>query len=257
MNPLGIFFREAGTTLIELLVGTALFLVIFAAGVQFLGIQNRWTVSQERTGEAQRQAWMALDMMQREISLAGSGLSEDEAVFLVAEESEVAFLSNIDREVTVLTASAARGDTQIQVAGSTFRQGTDFEDGNEVRLCNEGVCEQHRLAGEAGRYSLEFREPVRGAFPPGSTVDVVHRIHYRLKKNDSGGFKLIRIVDGGGGPLAENISEMRLRYFDRSGRQVSGPEGIRAVGITIHVRVPGRPAAGRHLEGLAAVRNGR
>lgn len=256
LNRPGSSHRESGTTLIELLVGMTLFMMVFGAGIHFLGIQNRWTARQERIGEAQRQAQMALDMMQREISMAGSGLSEDEPVFIIARENEISFRSNTDRELTVLTATAWPGETGVQVAGSTFRQGIDFEDGNEVRLCGAGGCEKHRLAGDAGRFGLDFQEPIAGEFPPGSTIEVVHRIHYRLKKNNSGGFKLIRILDGGGGPLVENIFALVLKYMDRNGVDVSDPGKIRSIGIKIHVRIPGRPDVNRILEGFAWVRNG-
>src|SRR3990172_7336681 len=108
-----LIWDRRGVSLIELMMATLVFSVVAASGMRFLVLQHGWAVYQEDVAQAQQQARAALDLMGRELSIVGFGVPEGDANILMATEKEVEFLTNMDKEITHLTAFAAAGQKQL------------------------------------------------------------------------------------------------------------------------------------------------
>jgi Tfp pilus assembly protein PilW len=245
---------ERGTSLIELMVSSLIFLLVAGGGMRFLILQHQWAVRQEDTAEAQQQVRAALDFMGREIGLLGFGLPEGDAKILKAAGQEVEFLTNLHAAASHLTEATETGQTRLSVR---YESGYDhFEKGKAVSICGFDHCERHTLARDGGIDNLELTEGVTNAFPPNSTVQIINQVRYALKPADAAHFKLIRTVDGGANSVAEGLAALELVYLDRAGQATTALVDIRRIQIHLTARMVRTPDKIRFLEAEVYLRNG-
>ena len=249
--------RDArGVSLVELMVATLIFSVVAAFGMRFLVLQHGWAVYQEDVAEAQQQARAALDLMGRELSIVGFGVPEGDAKILMATEKEVEFLTNMDKEITHLTAEAREGQKQLSVNGEEFEQGQDFEKGKTISICTLDYCKRHTLARDGTKTRLELNEGLIEGFPIGSAVQVVNQVRYALKAVDRTQFNLNRTVDNGRpAPVAEGLASMELEYLDGAGRPATDLTDIHRIWIQLTARMPRTPEKVRSLVSEVYLRN--
>ena len=109
--------------------------------------------------------------------------------------------------------------------------GRDFQAGKQVYLCDAFSCEQHTLVKDGTSHSLSLKEPLgRGQpFEIGSSVNVVNHVRYYLNSVDPKNRKLMREVDQGAIPLAEQVVGITFDYLDRDGAITTAPSDVRRV----------------------------
>lgn len=245
---------ERGTSLIELMVSSLIFLLVAGGGMRFLILQHQWAVRQEDTAEAQQQVRAALDFMGREIGLLGFGLPEGDAKILKASGQEIEFLTNLHAAAARLTESAQDGLNRLSVQ---YETGSDqFKQGKTVSICSLDYCERHILAKDGGSGSLEFEQGVTGIFPSGSAVQIINLVRYALKRTDATHFKLIRTMDGGANPVAEGLADLELIYLNQEGEAATALADIRRIKIHLSARMVRTPEKVRLLEAEVYLRNG-
>lgn len=245
---------ERGTSLIELMVSSLIFLWVAAGGMRFLILQHQWAVRQEDTAEAQQQARTAVDFMVREIGLLGFGLPEGDAKILKASGQEVEFLANLHAAAARLTTTAQDGLNRLSIR---YENGSDqFKHGKTVSICSPDHCERHVLAEDGGVDHLQLTEGMTNLFPPNSTVHIINQVRYALKPVDAVQFKLIRTVDGGANPVAEGLADMELVYLDREGQIATVLTDIHRIQIHLTARMARTPNKIRLLEAQVYLRNG-
>jgi type II secretory pathway pseudopilin PulG len=245
---------ERGTSLVELMVSSLIFLLVAAGGMRFLILQHQWAVRQEDTAEAQQQVRAAVDFMGREIGLLGFGLPEGAAKILKASGQEVEFLANLHAAAARLTETAQDGLSRLSIQ---YENGSDqFKQGKTVSICSLDYCERHVLAKDGGIDNLQLTEGITNNFPPNSTVQIINRVRYALKPEDASHFKLIRTVDGGANPVAEGLAALELVYLDRAGQTTTVLVDIRRIQIHLTARMARTPDQIRLLEAEVYLRNG-
>ncbi len=245
---------EQGTSLVELMVSSLVFLLVAAGGMKFLILQHQWAVRQEDAAEAQQQARAAVDFMGRELGLLGFGLPEGDAKILKASGQEVEFLANLHAAAARLTTTTQDGLNRLSIR---YENGSDqFKQGKTVSICSLDHCERHVLAKDGGTGDLELEQGVTRVFPPESTVQIINQVRYALKPMDAAHFKLIRTVDGGANPVAEGLAGLELVYLDRAGQAAMALADIRRIQIHLTARMVRTPDKIRFLDTEVYLRNG-
>lgn len=244
-----------GVSMIELMIATLIFSVVVTFALRFLVLQNKWALLQEDIAEAQQQGRISLDFMGRDLALLGFGVPEGEARILNASREGIEFLANLRFEITHLIEAAAAGQTVLLIDGGEFVQGKAFRVGKTVSICDGNRCEWHSLARDGGASALELNEGLVRSFSDGSVIQVINRVRYALRSGKGSGFKLIRTVDGGGNPVAEDLASLQMEYLDREGIPVTLSDGVDRIRIRIESWVAERPPKLRSLTGEVFLRN--
>lgn len=241
-----------GFSLIELLIAMALTLILLAYGFQLLVIQHRQYIIQDRIAEAQQNLRAGIDMMAREIRLAGYGVPSDIQKVVAMNKEEVRFLANLNAVNARLTERAFSGQSLLSV-----NSGQDFRAGKRVYLCDAVSCEQHTLAQNGTSHSLSLKEPLgRGQpFEIGSSVNVVNEVRYYLNSEDPTNRKLMREVDQGAVPLAEQVVSVTFEYLDRSRAVTTVPSDVGRVLIKLVTASSHEKDRNRTLETEVRLRN--
>jgi prepilin-type N-terminal cleavage/methylation domain-containing protein len=249
-----VFRGRAGFSLIELMVAMAILSVIVAHAVHFLIVQRRSSVHQEATVDAQQQARAALDLMSREIMLAGSGMPMDEPALKVMEEDRIEFLASLAGAAARLREPALPGQEDLSV--TYLRNSGKFRKGKTLLLCSAEYCEWHRLAGDGSAGSVRLAEPIGRPFPGGSDLKVINRVRYDLKSMDSdNGYKLMRNVDGGSNPVAEGVESLSIEYLDNDGLPAGDADRIVRLQVRLTAATAGDPKRKRGLASGIGLRN--
>jgi len=219
-------FDRRGFSLIELLIAMALTLILLAYGFQLLVIQHRQYIIQDGIAEAQQNLRAGIDMMAREIRLAGYGVPSDTQKVMTMNKEEIRFLANLNAVNARLTERAFSGQSLLSVDA-----GQDFRAGKRVYLCDSVSCEQHTMAQNGTSHSLSLKEPLtRGQpFEIGSRVNVVNDVRYYLNSGDPTNRKLMREVDQGAVSVAEQVVSITFEYLDRNGAVAMVPSDVRRV----------------------------
>jgi len=245
---------EQGTSLIELMVSSLIFLLVAAGGMRFLILQHQWAVRQEGIAETQQQVRAAVDFMGREIGLLGFGLPEGQTKILKASDQEVEFFANLHASAARLTETAQEGQTQLSIE---YENSADqFKRGRSVSICSLDYCERHVLAQDGGTDRLQLMDGATTDLPLNSTVQVINLVRYALKPADASLFRLIRTVDGGANPVAEGLADLELVYLDQRGKVATDMANIRRIEIHLSARMAGTPDKTRSLKTEVYLRNG-
>ncbi len=248
------FCDRRGFSLVELMVAIMILSLLSAFGMRFLILQHRSVVLQEDAAESQQQLRAALDLMTRDLMSLGFGVPEDDPRILKAGAEEIQFLSNLNGAVARLSETVEAGQNQL---GVYYLDRSDkFRKGKSVSICSADFCERHVLAKDGGWKSLDLGRGLGSSFPKGSAIHIINVIQYILKPTDSvNQFKIIRRVDGGSSPVAEDVASMRLDYLDRHGRRAPALEDIQRIGIELSARFSRNPKIVRSLLSEVYLRN--
>ncbi len=193
--------RQAGFTLVELLVGLTLSLFVISTGAEFFGLAHRIFARLKTREEADQAALAAIDRMRIDLLHAGRGLAGEAAAGLVvpvrADEAELR-TTTLERGL-VLAGAALPGATRLALASTT-----DIARGQEVAIIQDGAGEVRTVARvEPGAVVLDL--PLEGGYDPArASVSLLESVAYRL---DPASRVLRRRVNGGTAqPLLEDTS---------------------------------------------------
>jgi prepilin-type N-terminal cleavage/methylation domain-containing protein len=122
--------RERGFTLIELLIAMVVAAIIIAGVYRIFNVQQKTFVVQEEVAEAQQNARAVMDLVARDIRMAGFGMPAwDVGVFsepiTITSASEFTLLGAFDKPAARLASPVTLGDTQLVLDRSDQ---TFFED---------------------------------------------------------------------------------------------------------------------------------
>ena len=213
---------ETGISLMELTFVMATGLIIFGATLQALSYFQLQFMRQQHKVAQQQDLRLGLEVLEQELRLAGSG-----SLITVASDS-VEFSANLQGLSTLVTASAAMGQTALSV-----EDGRGWEDRKTIVVCWVERCETLVLARDGQRRLLTVTQPLRREIPSGTFVSLLNRVRYYSRRDDQGILRLLRQVDGGASVLVGDIREARFSYWDEYGQAVTEPAQVRLVVVEV------------------------
>ena len=77
--------------------------------------------------------------------------------------------------------------------------------------------------------------PTLEQYQPKTAVVLLNRVRYYVKRSDEGGQRLMREVDGVASTVLNDVSDLQLQYFNRSGGVVNDGRDVVRVRVTIQV----------------------
>jgi hypothetical protein len=193
-------------------------LIVLASVLQTFTVIHAQATRQQRTLARQQDLRLGLEVFEQEVRLATP------ASIVKAAPDELVFLANVNALATNTTAEVPAGQTLLPV-----QDDSGWSEGKTVMVCGSVVCESHRLARNGQRGLLTLAEPVGMALPGGVSVEIVNRVSYYTRRDDAGGLKLMRMVDGGASTIIGDLRSARFVYQDGSGRQTAVPASVRRV----------------------------
>lgn len=221
-NPLR---NQRGLCLPELLMATAVGMVVLAGSLEALNLVHAQATEQQRAMAGQQDLRLGLEVWEQEVRMASA------ATITTAVADRLEFSANIHALETTTTATVAAGQTVVPV-----QDGGGWGQGKTVRICSASGCESHRLARTGQRLQLTLSEPVRGLFPAGASVEVMNRVVYYTRADNAGRLQLMRMIDGGAGTLIGDLRSVQWTYWDDRGRVAADTSGVARVVLTIEPR---------------------
>ncbi|MCP9451106.1 MAG: hypothetical protein NNA23_00310 [Nitrospira sp.] len=206
--------------MIELVIGMAIALMIFAASLELFILGQRAVDANNRRIAQQQDLRVGLEVFEQEVRLTTA------ETILAIREDAVEFLGNIHGNWTNTTAAITPGQSVLPVV-----EGRGWERGKLVKLCKPRVCETHRLSSDGRRNQLTLERAVETEFPAGSSVETHNRVIYYTRVGES--LRLMRMVDGGAGVLIADLKAVRFSYRDRKGRRTDNPSHVARVVLEI------------------------
>jgi len=217
--------EECGTTLIELLIATAVGFIILSASWQTLSFLHRQFSLQQASLSRQQDLRLGLEVLEQEIHQA-----EAEFVSLMGSE-EIEFGANANSLVTTISAPAAPGATSIRVD-----DGRGWTERKTIVVSWNDQSEVMTLARDGQRTLLTLAQPVGTSIPTGASVSVRNRIRYYSKYDDQGNKRLLRMVDGGASVLVGDVQAAKFSYWDEDGRTVTQARRLKRVVVEVILR---------------------
>jgi hypothetical protein len=231
MNTSGIlksFGRsEIGTSLLELMVASAVGLIILAAAIQSLSLFKRQFSNQQSRLAQQQDVRLSLELLEQEIHL-----TESDALSVMGQD-EIEFGANINGLSTTVALAVGTGQTTVPV-----EDGRGWPKGKIIVVCWSDRCDAMLLARDGQRASLTVSQPITTAIPAGASVTVRNTVRYYSNKDDNGTLRFLRQVDGGASVLVGEIRQVRFFYWTEQGRPANRPGLVRL--ITVEIGLPGR-----------------
>lgn len=218
--------KQRGASLIELVFSLAIIPIVMI-GVYSLFISGHKSyIVQESLADTQQRARTGMEMMAREIRLAGFGVPEGVDEIISIGQEEFSFRANMDNIRAILTSTTFQGQTTLKVSS-----GKDFKKNKTIYICDSEFCEEHTLSKDGASTTLELKEGLTRTYPAGSTINVVNEVAYSFKENT-----LYRKVDGGVNPVAEDVTILGFTYYDGRGNATQISSEVKQVAITITAR---------------------
>ena len=220
--------KENGFTLVELLIAMTIGLIILAALSSTFLMQRKIYDVQEQIVEMVQTARATVDMMTREIRMAGYMVVGN--AITNHDDNTITFLCDIDSDIvtTVDTNSAGVGDTSISV---NLNDSDDYVATTDFIYISDGIntdfiqATGFNTAGEPDTINLSAG--LTNSYSVGSTVQTVEQITY-----DIDGTTLRRNNQ----PLAENIQLVAFEYLNSAGSSTTTTANIRQIKIEIKAR---------------------
>lgn len=193
--------EQYGFTIVEMLIAVALSLMIMSGVYKVFISQNKAYTIQDQVTEMQQNARVAIDMMTREIRMAGY-LAEEWISGVDPPTTDV--VNDVD-DTDPFTQNITPEDIEeMQTSSITFEGDIDYSGATSDRT-------------EMVRYSLSGTTLERERW----SWDTVN-----TKWGDSGGAQ----------PVAENIDSLTLTYYDQTGAETVTKANIRLIKISITAR---------------------
>jgi len=208
--------------LAELMFAMAAGLIVLGATLQALSYFQHRFIRQQHEIAQQQDLRLGLEVLEQELRLAGSG-----SLTIVASDA-VEFSANLQGLTTTVTAGASIGQTALSV-----EDGRGWDDKKTIVACWAERCETLTLARDGQRYLLTVTQPLPSAIPAGAFVFLLNRVRYYSRRDDQGGLRLLRQVDGGASVLVRDIREARFSYWDENGQAVTQPALVKLVVVEV------------------------
>ncbi len=207
--------RESGFSLIEVMISSALFLVLLAgASTMLMSVQEGYEDSQ-LVMDAQQGARIAMEQIQRDLHVVGVGLSRMQppfAVFVPRADGGIDLRRNRGQVTSFLTKPMGSGSAVIELDDvSEFSVGQDVAVYDATGSIDIAAITHINIVS-----SRIVHTGVSKGYDPadGAAVAVVETITYRTEV-DGATFNLIREVDGADPAIrATGVSQLVFRYFD-------------------------------------------
>lgn len=262
--------RQCGFTIIELMVALVINLLVIGGVLQLLSSSLRVFGVQEASSEIQDNARFALEILKRDIRMAGnwhcspglinnvSPLSPDYVDFvhanLIGTEGGTApdsiFVAMIDPNPTTLTAPMANTSDALNVGGSTaLAKGdvilvNDCHHADIVQITNNDAGTTGRLEHlpTAGSRPFNISGVLSHAYQTGANVFKVRRISFRIEVDETGESWLVREENGIAERMAAGIEDMQIIFgedinADQSADRYSSAVGISKASAVVSVRL--------------------
>ena len=200
---------SSGFTLLELLVSMAVGIIVLGAMVSTFLIQRKSYATQEQVTQLNQNARAAMDLMSREIRMAGYRVEGIDAISEDSNSSKIAFLGDVDSDVitAIDTNPANASETSISV---NLRDNGDYiaesdyiyiSDGIHSELIHVDETEAFSTSGEPD--TINLREGLANSYAVGSLVQTVEEVTYELDGTT---------LERNGYPVAENIESLNFTY---------------------------------------------
>lgn len=222
-----ILSNSDGVCLSELMISLAIGAAVLATALSTLNIVQTHAGKHHRTLNHQQDLRVGLEVFEQEVRLATADR------IAVAASKEFLFHANLADYRTITTAEVSPGSSVLPVL-----DGRGWGEGKTISVCGQHVCESHRLARSGQRNQLTLAEPVGTSFPEGAVLQVINRVKYYVKRNQSGTSNLMRMVDGGASVLIGELGDLELSYWNDMGQETTQPSQVRRVVLEIHSSHP-------------------
>jgi prepilin-type N-terminal cleavage/methylation domain-containing protein len=227
--------KEEGMTLVELLVAMAISgIVVAAVYTAFITQQKSYTV-QDQVAETQQNARVGLDLIAREVRMAGYGQpdwalnadtdgdGDDEAVtdpVTVVDggggTDRITVIGCFDSAPATLDVAASSGDTVLTLQNSDEASRFNTTTKNSIFV---GGFENAKITNISGRtITIDTDSTTSGnqglirSFDEDTEVNKVRAITYYVDDNT---LRRDENTGAGGQPLAENIEDLQLTYANK------------------------------------------
>ncbi len=223
--------NEYGFTLVELLVGLVLTVIILSTAVKLLISQRKAFSVQEQVSEMQQYIRSAMDIMTREIRMAGCMVTGTSTI-RTSGTSTITFLGDIDSDIAATLVTNANAGTTVVFVSLTPDSNysiasTDYiyiSDGNRTEVTPSDSSASH-LVGEPDPIYLS--SGLLYSYIAGSTT--VRTVENVTFSHDTANLKIYRNSQ----PLAENIEFISLTY---------GTNTVTGATNTVTIAITGRTA---------------
>lgn len=228
--------REAGYTLVELLVAIAVMGFVTAATVQIQLITADTVTIASAALEAQDEGRGGLDRILSELEQIGAfytGATNAGTAITAASSTSITFLGDVDGDTLDAAGAEARLILAVTAGATTLivdRAG-GFVAGEVVFLAS-GAAREVRTVALASGSTITLSAALTNAFPLDAMVRSVESVNYTLT-----GTNVTRALNGGAAEtVVSNVTGMAFTYFDANGNQLIGaipPASVREVRVSL------------------------
>lgn len=233
-----------GVTLIELMIALVMSSILIAALYRvFIGQQKTYVV-QEQVIDMQQNVRVALNRMISEIRMAGFGCVGDVLGLTGGVNGFTQVITPGSNRITIVGGFKQirrENGTPILIASVsgnqiTLNYATDEFDRAAHRFISIGGVESSTVLQRDVRV-LTLSNNLKWNHPAGTPIFKIQAVTYTTGVSD-GKIVLQRNENTGGGPqpLAENIENIQLEYFDANGNPTANPANIRMARVTATAR---------------------
>ena len=257
---------ERGTSVVELVIFLAVFIIILAGVYDAHLSYYRATIRSESRARVQDAARRTVEQILRELRMAGYGLlaPDDPApltAITAASATSVTYLTTEGGATTNLTAAANVGDTTLTVASTA-----GFKVNDSIYVVDEAHYRTATVTA-VGANSLTITPAVPAPVAPATTAGftpgaAVIRRPRQVAYSLAGGALSRDPGDGTGPqPVATGVSSLTFSYFNAGNNPVAVPGGDLAsisrvaLDITVSATMPGQAAVNFTTRGDARLRN--
>ena len=236
-----------GFTLMEVLIALSIFLIVlFAIYSSFESSRATYAAGEQRA-DIQQSARIAMELVSADLRLAGFGYPVGAGnAITAATPTSITFWADLTNASTIVdTNNVNPGNATISVTDAS-----GFAAGDTLYIINGGQWDQIIVSAintGAIPHTISISDvggvqckdvtgavcPLPWSFPWGSQVSRPQQIVYSwgggiLSKDDGGGLQ----------PLAGNIQNFQMVYFDANNNPPATSAGIRRITITVGVQSP-------------------
>ncbi|MHC9062429.1 PilW family protein [Nitrospira sp. CMX1] len=218
----GLFPGQSGLTLIELMLSLSMGAAVLAATLDIFTVAKTHADKHFTVVRQQQDMRVGLEVFEQEVRLATAETIQ------TADPDRILFYANLGAFRTNTTGTLLPGQSVIAV-----QNGTGWGAGKTIMICSSTQCESHRLARAGQRNQLTLVEPVESTFSAGVSVEVRNRVLYYAKRDEIGTLQLMRMVDGGASVVIGGLQNLRLSYWDETGKRADTISHMKRIVVEI------------------------